>query len=386
MQLPIAFLDGYRRMSGSDPDWSERYAQHLTVGDALADAAIEALAPLCATRQQSLIRACMERDYATLRGGERALVDLLESVEAVPSWFDPEHVSPGCGGFHANSDVLALTFVVGSGVEGFATVIAKSFFATGRLVDFGVRRARQNLWHLMEIMLPGGLDRAGDGWKLTLRIRLIHAQVRRQLRAWDGWDEATDGMPISSAHLALAAAMFSARCLECGESLGVKLSHDERSSFLNIWRYTAWLLGVPEPLLFRDYEDALALCRVGRGCEPEPGLESIAMANAFINSIPLLGGLSEPSERRKFARKLYRISRALIGDELADKFRFPRQSTMLLLPALRLKRRLKPVAQLYSREDTFLYFSQLLDFVKADELGLQYTLPPQLYSDQGIEW
>lgn len=377
-------------MRASDPEWARRYVEHLTVGDPLADAAVESLAPLNEISRQSYVRAGMDDEEPTLSRAPQPLIDFFKAVDPVPAWFDSGQVYAGCRGFHANSDVLALTFVVGSGVEGFGSVIAKSFFATGRLVDFGVRRARQNLRHLMEILMPHGLDRGGDGRKLTLRIRLIHAQVRRQLRVWDGWDEGADGVPISVAHLALASAIFSARCLEFGERLGVRLDEDQRHGFMTIWRYTAHLLGVPEALLFRDYKEALDLCRVGLACEPVPGTEQVAMANAFINSIPLLGGLTERGQRKEFATKLYRISRALIGDELADKFRFPRQHTRALLPTLRWKRRLNravtPLASLYSRDAGDTYFTRLLDFVKPEELGLTYRLPPQLYSDQRIEW
>ena len=76
---------------------------------------------------------------------------------------------------------------------------------TGRVTTGqGPRRIRQNTRHFIEIMLPGALDREGEGWKLSVRIRLVHAQVRRLLRAADGWDEAVYGTPISAAHLGLA--------------------------------------------------------------------------------------------------------------------------------------------------------------------------------------
>lgn len=386
MRIPTSFGIGYSQMRSRMPDLATRYVAHLTVGDPLADAAVGALEPLSDHSRASFIRAGMDQDRAVLLQAPRAVRDFFEALDVVPPWFNPRDVYPGCRGFHANSDILSLTFVVGSGIEGFRTVIAKSFFATGRMVDFGVRRARQNLRHLTETMLPGGMERAGDGWKLTVRIRLVHAQVRRQLRTWDGWDEAADGVPISSAHVALASAMFSARCLEYGERLGARLSAQERDSFMNIWRYVAYLLGTPEALLFRDYATALELCRLGLGCESKPGIESIAMANALINGIPMLGGITELKPRRAFARKLYRISRALIGNELADEFRFPRQHTFALLPMLRCKRRAaRLLGPLTSRKGSG-YFIQMLDFLKPEEMGMNYRLPPQLYSDERIEW
>ncbi|MCY3771822.1 MAG: hypothetical protein OXG98_07370, partial [Gemmatimonadetes bacterium] len=103
-----------------------------------------------------------------------------------------------------------------------------------------------------------------------------------------------------------------------------------------------------------------------------------------------LGGLTERGQRRKFARKLYRLSRALIGDELADKLRFPRQNTRALLPTLRWKRRLNsavaPLASVYSRDASDTYFIRILESIKPENLALTYKLPPQLYSDERIDW
>ena len=68
--------------------------------------------------------------------------------------------------FTGNSQVVLAAFVAGVLIEGFTTNIAKAFFITGRVRDQGVRRLGQNNRHMMEIFLPGGLYRDGDGWKL----------------------------------------------------------------------------------------------------------------------------------------------------------------------------------------------------------------------------
>ena len=44
-------------------------------------------------------------------------------------------------------------------IEGFATLISKSFAITGRVLDQGVRRLQQNNAHLLEIFLPQGMAR-----------------------------------------------------------------------------------------------------------------------------------------------------------------------------------------------------------------------------------
>ena len=70
------------------------------------------------------------------------------------------------------------------------------------------------------------------------------------------------------------------------KTLGAGYDEEEHKSFMDIWRYTGFLMGIPETILFRDSQEALKLYDIGRMCEPEPGLESIAMAHALVNSAP----------------------------------------------------------------------------------------------------
>ena len=81
----------------------------------------------------------------------------------------------------------------------FSTLISTSFVQTGRIFDDGVRRLRQNNRHQLEIFWPGGLVREGKGWKLSVRIRFVHARVRYLLSRSEEWDFDAYGIPISAA-------------------------------------------------------------------------------------------------------------------------------------------------------------------------------------------
>ena len=115
--------------------------------------------------------------------------------------------------FHKNSGLVLGAFAGGVLVEGFSTNISKSFSTTGRLCDQGVRRLKQNNRHMIETFMPGGMRREADGWKLSVRVRLIHAQVRRLLDESGEWDHEAWGVPICSAHIGSAITACSARLL-----------------------------------------------------------------------------------------------------------------------------------------------------------------------------
>ena len=205
-------------------------------------------------------------------------------------------------------------------LQNAASLISKAFYTTGRVTTpHGLRRIRQNTRHFIEIMLPGALERQGDGWKLSVRIRLVHARVRRLVRTSGNWDEAVYGVPLSAARMGLAAANFSATMLHQAERLGARLDAEARASFMQIWRYASWLIGTPEALLFEgDEAETNELYRIAGVCEPPPGEEATAIANAMVTALPHVAGLAEPAAQQAMVAHTYRVCRALLGHQLAD--------------------------------------------------------------------
>ena len=156
-----------------------------------------------------------------------------------------------------------------------------------------------------------------------MRIRLIHAQIRRLLRESDDWDTAAWGEPLSAAHLGFALTAFSARLLAHMKRLGASYTKEEAASFMAVWRYVGWLMGIPETILIRDEAEALKLFEIGNLCEPDPDIESIAMANSLVNSAPLLAEMTDPEVRRKFSKYIYGVSRAVIGKQVGRPVEIP---------------------------------------------------------------
>lgn len=388
--IPAAYREGYERARQSDPEMAARYLAHTTVGDPAADAAIEALEGVPPERVHELISAGMEQDEAAFAAAPAALRELMENAGVQPEWFDSKAAYPGCRAFHADSDLYIEALVGSSIIRGFSTLISLSFFETGRLLDHGVRRLRQNIRQLIEITMPGGMERIGEGWKLSVRIRLIHAQVRRQLLLSGRWDEAAHGVPIHAAHLALAAANFSAMVLDAAKRLGAAPDREEREAFVRIWRYSAHLMGVPEEILFRDEREARNLFLIGEMCEPFPDWDGRAMAHALVNSAPVVIGVTDSAERQKMATHVYRISRALIGDERADRLGFPPQHTWGVLFARRTQRRLaRWIRRRFPRWEGKVRaerFSLLVEHSQLRQKLDSYQLPPRLHSDEVPRW
>ena len=387
MRIPVAYEPGYEKARASNPELADKYIEHTLIGDPEADALVNAIAVADQEQQAEFIRAGMDEDEETLRAAPQEVREFFDRISTPPEWFDPEVVYAGCRKFHAYSDLFLTAFVTDIIVRGFTTLISQSFFITGRLTDRGVRRLRQNIRHLLEIMLPGGLERHGEGWKLSVRIRLVHARVRQQLLVSEDWDQEAHGMPLSAAHIALASCNFSGMMLRAAGRIGARLNGEERDSFMQIWRYTAWLMGVPDALIFRDEAEAREIFRVGYMCEPPFGVEAIAMANSVINSAPLVIGIEDKDERKALLSYGYRLSRALLGDELADQLMFPKSRTTGALVYLRMRRRIQEIIEALrgprqrAKGLRTQNFMTMLDISVLDEEGISYRLPDELHGD-----
>ena len=385
MSIPSDYVEGYEKARLVDPQMADRYARHLLIGDPEADAMMADLGTVPARDAHRFVEAGMDGDQDILKDAPASLVSLFEKLDSPPPWKDPSAFIPGIRMFHRNSRVVLVGFVGGVLVEGFATNISKSFFITGRLRDQGVRRLKQNNRHMLESFLPGGLDRDGDGLKLSVRVRIIHAQIRHLLQESDDWDHEAWGIPLSSAHMGYSITAFSARLLRHMRGLGAVFDSEERESFMAVWRYIGYLMGIPETILFRDEQEALRVFRIGGICEPPISLESIAMANSLMASAPYVAGIPGHDARVKLTNYAYKISRALIGDSLANQLKYPKAYSFGVLLNFRNLGRLRRVmGRSFPRliNNPYTYFTGLLEVSAYDEAGISYRLPDHIHAEQ----
>ena len=391
MEIPTDYTQGYEKARALEPEIAANYVAHTMIGDPVADAAIEELASLERAEATLFISALMEQeDEDAFKDAPPALRAFFDEMESPPDWVDIDSFTPGIRMFHRNSRLVLGAFVGGVLVEGFSTNISKSFFITGRVRDSGVRRLKQNNRHMIELFVPGGMDRGGDGWKLSVRIRLVHAQVRRLLNESGDWDREAWGEPISAAHVGFAISAFSARLLKHLRSLGAVFSDDESESFMAVWRYSGLLMGIPETILYETEEEALRIFEIGRLCEPPPAPEAASMAHSLVNSAPLVIGIDDPHARHSLSRYVFSVSRALIGNELADALRYPSGKTLGVLEWFRIQAKYERVLDRLvprgMRNRNFSNFTSLLEASMFDEAGISYRMPDHVYAEESSKW
>ena len=388
---PSAYVDSYSKARQVDADAADNYVRHLTIGDPQLDPVMEELADMAPADLHRLVGGCIERREEVVRRAPKVLRDFFDQVSEVPSWVDFEAFKPGMRAFHRNMTNMLIAYAVGSAVEGFSTTVAKSFAITGRVTGMGEgakRRLRQNNRHMVEIYFPGGLARDGDGWKISMRIRFVHARVRGLMSRSDAWDREALGIPLNAAHIGgIALYTFSIRQFEHAMAMGSRISREERESIVSIWRYGGHLLGVPESILFRNEEEARRIYRIGHLCEPAPDEDSKAVSNVVFKVIPDMAGIEDEKKRKRLEKYAYRLSRALIGNRLADRYGYPNTMRIRFLVLLYYRireafNRLLAGRHLARREA----FDQIFGSAQYDKDGLSYRMPDHVRAARSSPW
>ena len=383
MSMPSAYVEGHKTARLQDEAVADNYVRHTMIGDPELDPIMDELSSLPPDQLHRFVGAGIEQRDEVLREAPQILREFFENLED-PPWLDFEAFRPGIRAFHANVNLMLVAFVTGVLVEGFSTMIAKSFSITGRVASTK-RRLQQNNRHMMDIFFPGGLQRNGEGWKLSTRIRFIHTRIRNLLKHSEEWNHEAWGMPISAAHLGFAISVFSKRLVDYSMLVGANLNEEEQESVIKVWRYTGYLMGIPETILYTSTEEAVKMYKIGYMCEPPADAESIGVANMLIQAIPTVADITDPEEQKNLRELAYRLSRALIGDRLADQFEFPKISTFGTLWMYRMKQRLNRfmTSQQSIRSDNF---SQLLQISVYDDEGVSYKMPNHVHSSKSIKW
>ena len=333
-------------------------------GDPLADDALDAL-----------VRARADESAAAASGGggpvARLPVDALEAlralrdrgepdpavarfwatVGAVPAWVDRAVLERGQRVFacHAAGAGVALLHLSLAG--GFSAPLINHVLRSTRYLNAGEagararvcnpaaeraarRRARvkvnrrlsETLQMIVDCMHGGGAvyPPAGKGFESALRVRLLHARVRRRLRAMARWDEARWGCPINQEDMVATLLSFQVNIVHALEIAGVRLSREDKEAYTHLWRYVGFLSGVAEP-----HNPCTSYRRSARMLDSivahiiEPDAASGRLTRGVLRAVAFRPPFHWPVWTYRCHAALARL---FMGDPLADRLGLPRPS------------------------------------------------------------
>jgi len=138
---------------------------------------------------------------------------------------------------------------------------AEILYKTGRLTQHTRRRIAQTAQFVLDVMSPGGMEPDGRGIATSLKVRLMHASMRFYFMKEVGkgnieYDASRTGYPINQEDLLGTMLAFSYVVIEGIESLGIKMTNEEKEAVLHIWNCIGYLIGIEDVEQIENYDDA----------------------------------------------------------------------------------------------------------------------------------
>ena len=265
---------------------------------------------------------------------------LFDEVDTVPSWVDFEQLDRAGDHLARNSLQLGLVLAAASLMVGYTNpAAAYPLILTGRLVDnAGMRNLEVGDW-LREVTTHGGMRRDGLGFERTLRVRVIHAMVRRHVARRPEWDSAVLGTPISQPYMAHTFSEFGSIALAGMDLLGARYDAGELEDIYALWRYVGHLSGVSEALLPADEADQRRIQELYQLTRPPIDDDSRALVAGLVNDylIPEVTELFParmPASRRVATTYVNGMIRAVVGGSLADELGIDESRFKHVVPVL----------------------------------------------------
>jgi ER-bound oxygenase mpaB/B'/Rubber oxygenase, catalytic domain len=337
-------LDAARARFG---DRVDRLAPYFFRVDPLADAVVEAFEALPPRRGWAMFEQALASGIASVPDAPEAVRALFAEVDAVPVWVDWSALDRGgellfraglLGGVVLGAKSLVLGYVSPAG--------NKPLVLSGRLRQQAGRRLNETSRFVQAVCRPGGLRRHGDGFAITLKVRLMHAQVRRMILRAGQWDEASLGAPINQHDMAGTQLLFSIAVLEGLRDFGFRIPTEESESFMHLWRYVGRLIGVDPEISFSSELEAHSLADLIAATQGAPDDDSRALVQALLQS-PHDGAKTVEAKRRaKLSTRLGQgFVRGLLGDAMADSLGIPKTPWRYVMEIARAATRATEVAR-----------------------------------------
>ena len=230
-------------------DLAREYAAALSEEDEAGGAAMGALDAL-GSEGMDLLDAALGGGLGAVPDAPEAFKALLADVEAPPFEVDYEQLHLGARVLmrHGVAYAAATRQSLFWGYSNGAAIKPLAWTGEMRTADAALGRLVETGQWLHAVIRPGALRPYGDGWKATLRVRLLHARVRERLHASGRWDAEAWGAPLNRADSAFTLLEFSWMPLRLLRSLGFVYTAREEDAVYALWRLVGHLVGVPPAL------------------------------------------------------------------------------------------------------------------------------------------
>ncbi|OLN91985.1 hypothetical protein CCHL11_01429 [Colletotrichum chlorophyti] len=224
---------------------------------------------------------------------DQTIGELWEQINTVPDWVDWAQVERGQKVFlrYAGPAIFALTFQSLVGGMGSRRVVETLARTGGFGFNVTRRRLLETFQHILQVTRDlASVQPSGDGFASSVRVRLLHASVRRRILALAAtqpsyYDVTAWGVPVNDLDSIGTISTFSATLLWIGlPRQGIFLTEAEKADYIALWRWVAHILGTPtDP--FASASRARAFMESLLLSEIEPSDTSRQLANNVLTGL-----------------------------------------------------------------------------------------------------
>jgi hypothetical protein len=180
------------------------------------------------------------------------LREFFAAVDTVPDWVDFDLIEHGARAYRrlgrSRDDVLLqLSLIGGYRFVGPADLLVETGGLSG---STAIRRLGETQKWGIAVSAPDGMRRGGEGFKLTVHVRAMHALMNHRFETNGRWDIDRYGLPINQSDQAATLGLFNSTALLGVRALGRIVSRRESLAIMHLWKYVGWLMGVDEDWLF----------------------------------------------------------------------------------------------------------------------------------------
>ncbi|GAA6058815.1 hypothetical protein JCM10212_001931 [Sporobolomyces blumeae] len=210
-----------------------------------------------------------------------------------------------------------------------ASVMHETNYLTSQAKEATYKRLLETTLFVLDAMSDMTIG-TGRGWKSAMRVRLLHAQVRRRIvngkGRYNSYSVERDGIPINQADLLAVLGAFCVGPVWSMKRNGTPMTRREIEAYQVAWRHVGYYLGIRPSLLARYYGStwettessfaSLAYAIFPSGPAP---------ADAFSTpQYKILSAVSARPPRGKPIGHHLELCRLCIGPKLAEQLSLPR--------------------------------------------------------------
>ncbi|KAI0472375.1 hypothetical protein F4859DRAFT_522294 [Xylaria cf. heliscus] len=242
---------------------------------------------------------------------------LWTEINTIPGWVDWDQIERGQKVFfrYGGPAITTLTFFSLLGGMGSARTVETLDRTGGFDVKVVRRRLLETTQHTLDVHRDlKSIQPGGDGFVDSVRVRLLHAAVRRRIMRMasqrpEYYDIAKYGVPINDLDSLGTINTFSAAVIWIGlPRQGIYMRQQEITDYIALWRYVAYIMGAPHAWMATPESAKCMMESLASEIRPSP-----ASANLANNIITGLEGHAPTYSSREFmcAQTYWLAGRAL---------------------------------------------------------------------------